>query len=597
MDEDHPHLVILYGMETTNTEDLAKRIAWEGMRRRARIVARPLDFEQFESIENPASTTVFLFILSTMGHGEVPIGVHPFWRKLMRKSLSPTSLSKLSCCVIGLGDSSYPKYNYVGKKLFKRLKQLGANLIADLCLGDDQHDYGYDGFIDPWMEELWKKLTSIHKLPVFTFADDYLPPSTFSFIDSYQEGIFNGLAQSIPFEEKATESSPHQAIVISNRRVTAETHFQDTRLISFQTDERLKYSPGDVLAVRPENDPLEVKDFLTLLSLGPEKVVTMRKNTDRCSLINAVSFSYRHLSGSHTIGDLITKYFDLHAVPKRCFFSLLWKFSDDDSEREKLKELASTTGQEELYSYCKQPKRMIIEVLRDFPKTSAKIPLNYLPDLIPAIRYREFSIASSLKAYPDSIDILMVVVQYQTRIRAMRTGLCSNFLARTEGGQGVTAWINKGSFIIPAGDPPLIMVGPGSGVAPFRGIVQDRVSQGVTDNILFFGCRSEKADFYFEREWKNYVEKGQLLLFTAFSRDQERKIYVQHRIRENSNLIYDWIVNRGAVVLIAGTSTNMPDDVRETLLSIYEEYSEPGTGEAFISDMEVKKRLQYECWD
>ena len=515
-----------------------------------------------------------------MGQGEAPLNLLTFWKMLMRKSLSPNSLSDLNCAVVGLGDSSYAKYNYVGKKLFKRLQQLGANLLLDLCLGDDQHDLGYWGAVDPFLVRLWNNLTDRFRLPHFTFAADFMPPSTFTFS-----------SPSCGDDHVSSDEQSSSVVVISNDRVTPHDHFQETRLIKFKSDP-LNYVPGDVIAIYPENSDEEVEDMMQLMNLdGKQKMtVAVRSGCSECPAL----FSYSRLPGTYELGHLLRNTFDLHAVPKRSFFSLLWKFSRDEAEKEKLKEFSTTEGQEDLYEYCSQPKRMIIEVLRDFPRTASQIPLQYLPDLLPAIKQREFSIASSAKAVPGELHILVVVVEFKTRLKQMRTGFCSSFLAKCKPGDTIRAGINKGTFRLPA-EKPLIMIGPGSGVAPFRGIIQERVIDGISDNILFFGCRNKLADFYFEQDWKTFVEKKSLQLFAAFSRDQIQKVYVQHKMREQKDLIYDWIDKRDTVILVAGSSNQMPTAVREELVRIVDESA--GDGETFVTRLENSKRLQYECWD
>ena len=578
--------MVLYGTETSNPEDIAKRIVWEGIRRRSKVSARPLDNEPFDGLVN-LTDSVVLFIISTMGQGEAPLGLMSFWKKLMRKSLSNTTLSSLNCVVIGLGDSSYEKYNYAGKKLFKRLKQLGANTLLDLCLGDDQHSSGYWGSIDPFLNSLWDTLTERYTLPQFTFATDYLPPATFSITDATGEDaddtdedlVVNG------------DSKVSFVSVISNERVTPEDHFQETRLIKLQSN-GLKHNPGDVIAIKPENSDKHVSDLLNLMNLDANQIVKVALNERAES--NPATFSYADLKGNYRVEELLRKYFDLHAVPKRCFFDLFWKFSDDEVEKGKLREFASSEGQEEVYEYCFKPKRMLIEVLRDFPKTSAKVPLNYLPDLLPAITRREFSIASSPLSFPEEIHILVVVVSFKTRLKERRTGFCSNFLAQCVAGDKITACIHSGSFIL-SGNKPLIMIGPGSGVAPFRGIIQHRVMSGISDNILFFGCRNKLADFYFEKEWQAFVESNCLKLFTAFSRDQIEKVYVQHRMYEAKELLLEWITKRDALILVAGSSNQMPTAVRQELVRIINESQ--GDGSTYVTRMESAKRLQYECWD
>ena len=579
-----PHLIVLYGTETANPGDIAKRVVWEGFRRRARATATPLPLQPFDRLSAHADS-VLLFIVSTMGQGEPPLNLVPFWKWLMRKSMTATSLSGATCAVIGLGDSSYEKYNFVGKKLFKRLRQLGAEMLLDLCLGDDQHDFGYCGAVDPFLDQLWQSLTLRFKLPHFTLAPDSLPPPTFSF-SRHAPSPSSGVLADQPV------NGCRQVTVISNERVTTENHFQETRFLRLSSG-GLSYNCGDVVAILPENSSEDVDDFLSLLCLQGHERVTISVNDGNRRTPPVFSFS--SLAGSYDLKDVVRTQFDLHAVPQRSFFDLFWKFSQDETEKAKLKEFATTEGQEELFEYCYKPKRMVIEILGDFPKTSAQIPLDYLPELLPAVKPREFSIASSAKVSPSEMHILVVVVEYQTRLKRPRTGFCSKFLSQLVAGDSVTASVGKGSFCLPVKRQPLIMVGPGSGVAPFRGIIQDRVADGIRDNLLFFGCRNKLADFYFEEDWRALTTTGDLRLFAAFSRDQVDKDYVQHRMHEQKDLILDWMVKRDAVILIAGSSNQMPSAVRKELVSIFDEFV--GDGESHVTRLESGKRLQYECWD
>ena len=183
---------------------------------------------------------------------------------------------------------------------------------------------------------------------------------------------------------------------------------------------------------------------------------------------------------------------DLQAIPGRYFFELLAKFSKDDLEKEKFIEFTKTEGQQELFDYCNRPKRSSLEVLFDFSlHTTPNIPLEYLFDLFPLIKPRSFSISNSLKVVPNKIQLLVAVVKYKSKLVEPRLGLCSNFLANCSPGHKIPIWIKSGTMKIPQ-DPkiPLIMVGPGTGVAPFRSMIQDELGSGVPrPMVLIFGCR------------------------------------------------------------------------------------------------------------
>ncbi|NXS54910.1 NDOR1 oxidoreductase, partial [Brachypteracias leptosomus] len=303
-----------------------------------------------------------------------------------------------------------------------------------------------------------------------------------------------------------------------------------------------------------------------------------------------------------TIQHLVTHYLDISCVPRRSFFQLLSYFSTNELEREKLQEFSSAQGQEELYSYCHRPRRTTLEALWDFPHTTCAIPPDYLLDLIPRIRPRAFSIASSMLAHPDRLQVLVAVVRYKTRLSKPRRGLCSTWLASLNPEQGdvrVPLWVKKGGLKFPADpDTPVIMIGPGTGVAPFRAAIQERVAQGWRGNCLFFGCRQKSKDFYCQAEWEELVAKGFLTLFTAFSRDQEEKVYVQHRIRENRRLVWELLSRGGAHIYLAGNAKQMPEAVAEALQGVLqlEGGLSPSEAEEHLTALERSQRFQSETW-
>jgi len=258
--------------------------------------------------------------------------------------------------------------------------------------------------------------------------------------------------------------------------------------------------------------------------------------------------------------------------------------------------------QEELYSYCYRQKRTTLEVLQDFPSASAKIPFEYLFDLIPPIQPRAFSIASSLMAHPDEIQLLVAVVNYKTKLVKPRRGLCSTWLASLDPSNKtsrVPVWVKKGTISFPkALDSSIIMIGPGTGCAPFRSLIEERVSQSAGNCVLFFGCRNSKKDFFFREQWHPLVENGSLKLFTAFSRDQENKVYVQHRLLENSSLIWNLLAHQQGWFYIAGNSQRMPTDVTEALLEIFmkEGKMDRTKAEEFLRTLESTRHFQSETW-
>ncbi|XP_051552584.1 NADPH-dependent diflavin oxidoreductase 1-like isoform X2 [Myxocyprinus asiaticus] len=589
-------LLVLYGSQTGTAQDTAERIGRQAQRRRMRVRVEALDTY---NVANLISESLVVFVCATTGQGDPPDNMKKFWRFLFRKTLPADSLCCLDCAVLGLGDSSYPKFNFVAKKLYKRLLQLGANMLQPVGLADDQHDLGPDGVIDTWLLSFWQKTLSLYPPPAGLAPireEEKLPPRyVFHFLDEVPNKQVEH--HQIP-DNKAPPNSVHPfpARVVFNQRVTDLSHFQDVRHIEFDiTGSKIQYSAGDVVMIRPCNAAEDVEQFCQLLRLDPERYFTL-KPTDNSTAVPA------RLPQPSSIRFLVEQFLDISAVPRRSFFELLATFATNELESEKLLEFSSAQGQEALHAYCNRPRRTALEVLADFPHTTAELSVDYLLDLFPEIQPRSFSIASSLLNHPNRIQILLAVVKYKTKLHKPRKGLCSSWLGSLDPSKGeafVSLWVKKGSLSFPEDpDTPVIMVGPGTGVAPFRSAIQERATQGKMANVLFFGCRSESKDFYCRSEWEEKVQAGQMILFTAFSRDQEDKIYVQHRVKEQSKLIWDLITKRNAFFYIAGNAKQMPTGVCDALKGIFENEGGMSENQAqeILDSMEKAGRFQSETW-
>uniref|UniRef100_A0A8B9KN64 NADPH-dependent diflavin oxidoreductase 1 n=2 Tax=Astyanax mexicanus TaxID=7994 RepID=A0A8B9KN64_ASTMX len=549
-------LLVLYGSQTGTAQDMAERIGRQAQRRRTEVRVQSLDSY---NVANLISETLVVFVCATTGQGDPPDNMKNFWRFVFRKSLPTGSLCRLDYAVLGLGDSSYPKFNFVAKKLHKRLMQLGANAL----------------------------------LPVESLV--FLPPRyMFHFLDATTD---KPVQKSHPPDDQGPPSAarPFPAQMVSNQRVTDLSHFQDVRLIDFDiTGSNIQYNAGDVVMMRPCNSPEDVEQFCQLLRLDPDSYFIL--NPADGAVVPA------RLPQPCSVRYLVEQYLDIAAVPRRSFFEVLATLATNELEREKLAEFSTAQGQDDLHSYCNRPRRTALEVLADFPHTTAELSVNYLLDLFPEIQPRSFSIASSLLAHPNRLQILVAVVRYKTRLQKPRRGLCSSWLASldpTQSDVSVSLWVKKGSLKFPQDlDTPAIMVGPGTGVAPFRAAIQERIAQGKRANVLFFGCRSETKDFYCQSEWEEKVQAGHMTLFTAFSRDQEDKIYVQHRVKEQAKLLWDLIANKNAVFYIAGNSKQMPTGVCDALKEVFQQ--EGGVTEIqaqeMLEAMEKAGRFQSETW-
>lgn len=575
----NPKVTLLFGTQTGNSEDVAERVG----RQLLRIGCKPnvINLKDYRTI-NLISENLIIFVCSTTGDGEVPDNMKTFWKFLLRKDLPSNSLSSVNFCVFGLGDSSYDKFNVVAKRLNKRLLQLGAIEFIPLTLADDQHELGYDAAFDPWFQILKDKIVNFYYLEGPFMNDDVLLPAKYDIHFTENE----------PKLECSKENlSDLNAILKENYRMTSPDHFQAVHFLKFESCSTISYNPGDVAVVWPENPSEEVEEFLSLLNVPSDKEFILRSTDPDIPVPNVFSYPC-------TVRQCVKTYFDFMSIPRRSFFEFLYHFSKDELEKEKLMEFTTALGQEELFEYCNRPRRTILEVMKDFPNTTPHVPFHYFFDMIPQIRPRKFSIASASSCNPNEFHLAVAVVNYRTRLKKPRLGLCSNWLANLKCGTVIPFSLQKGSIALPKDDVPIIMVGPGTGCAPFRAFIQERARQNMKENYLFFGCRYKEKDFLFSSDWNDFVNKGLLNLFTAFSRDQEDKCYVQHKIRENSQLLFDLIHLKGAHIYIAGNAKQMPEGVKNAFADIIEKEGclDSGEGLKYVQNLIVTKRYHQETW-
>ncbi|CAL2047708.1 unnamed protein product [Caenorhabditis brenneri] len=584
-------ILILYGSETGTAQDVAESLRREAQMRHASAKVFEMDDYDFDKLPKE---DVVLFVVSTTGQGEMPPNMRRLWKLFLRKSLGPLFLKKIHTSVLALGDSSYQKYNFAGKKLYRRLQQLGANIITPIALADDRHEIGIDGALIPWKTDVFQKIKELEyyrnmtndidpkrkittKYRFLGFEDDF--ESSDAEMSSEEEELDD---DEMPIVDKAEEQEYRALKVISNQRVTTEDNFQDTRLVNFEipSDISMTYNPGDVLMVRPYNLEKSVQIAIEALGFSPEildKPVKVVKNDKYCKLP-----PYYLIGETTTLRTLFIRYFDLQQIPKRSFFEMLAHYSNDETEKEKLKEYASPEGLDDLLDYANRRRRTTAEALRDFPATSKHLKPHHLFEILTTIRPRAFSIASAPST--TSVELLVAKVEYKTVMADKRRGLCSTFISRLKEGDEVFCRVRPGTFKFPGPETPIICVGPGTGVAPFRSVFGHRSRNPESRGILFFGCRKEHSDFYFRDEWPNM---SGVKVVTAFSQDQEAKIYVQHKMIAYRDQLQKMLWNKNPI-FIAGSSGDMPKAVTSVLEMI--------CGEEWVREAEKSGQIQFETW-
>ncbi|KAF1847337.1 sulfite reductase flavo protein alpha-component [Cucurbitaria berberidis CBS 394.84] len=533
----------------------------------------------------------------------------------------------------GLGDTSYPKFNWAHRKLYNRLIQLGAQPVCDRGESDEQHPEGIDGSFLPWSTNLRHRLLEEYPLPkgVHPIPDDVLldPKWVLAFVDNSSaapqtlelvpEATTNGDTVDTPPLDLLNIPNGITAQVTSNERITPTTHFQDVRHLKLSLAGTHPYVPGDVLTLYPKNFPSDVSNFISLMDWTPIADVPLHFVPSAPSVSPTATLPIPHVSHSATITlrRLLTNHLDIIAIPRRSFFAQLAHYTTDPFHRDRLLEFTNPEYIDELYDYTTRPRRSILEVLQEFE--SVKIPWQRICSIIPALRGRQFSIASALNASAaihgkTEIELLIAIVKYKTVIKRIRQGVATRYIASLASGQDITVTLSKGGLGVSAKevDRPVVMVGPGTGVAPMRALIYQRKQwreeargdaaasdAAQVKDLLFFGCRNAEADYFFKDEWAALKkEHVPLDVFAAFSRDQRQKVYVQDLIRQESSLIYDALSKKNGIIYICGSSGKMPQAIREALIEGFQEHGSLSRDEAeqYLAGMEKGGRYRQETW-
>ncbi|KAL9082087.1 MAG: hypothetical protein Q9159_006736 [Coniocarpon cinnabarinum] len=602
--------LVVYGSESGTAQDAAEEIGRVTKRLRFRTSVTELDMVNLNDF---VKFDVVILAVSTTGQGDVPTNARSFWKKLRSSKLKTGVLSRVCFTSFGIGDSSYPNFNWASRKLSNRLLQLSAHCFCERGESDEQHIEGVDGLFIPWLTTLHDSLLQQFPLPagqtVISDEDLLMPEWKLQMVDNY---LNDYVISEKSWKLDVLRSRQHKdtldfalrtALLASNGRLTPEAHWQDVRLFEFSVDP-VDYSPGDVLTIFPRNATEDVDELISIMHWESIADRPIEFVPDDYALTDSIDVAPPlRLGASTTLRDLITNYLDLNAIPRRSFFTNLAHFTSDPMQKERLLDFTKPELLDELYDYTTRPRRSILEVLQEFD--TVKIPWQWAASIFPHIKGRQFSIASggNLKQGPNGdtrIQLLVAIVRYRTIIKKLRQGLCTRYLSELEPGSQLEVGISRSGMRIDL-DKPAIMVGPGTGVAPLRAMVHERAAlhpgSPRADQLLFFGGRNREADFFFQHEWARYESRGNLTVHTAFSRDQSSKVYVQDVIHEHARDVYR-LLNADGVVYICGSSGRMPQAVRAALTDVIETQGrlQREDAERYLTTLEKSGRYQQETW-
>lgn len=605
--------LVLYGTETGNAQDVAYEISQSLERFYIATVTRELDATPLQDLLHH---DLVVIAISTTGQGDFPSNANKFWLSLRRKKLTATSLSNVKYGLVGLCDSSYPKFNLAARKLDKRLQQLGASSIVEPCEADEQGEEGTEGAFLTWLPAFQKEVLGHFPLPngQNPIPSDQRLPSRWTLVKATESErstnitSTNGNGVDLAKTSLVSPEPSFWVTLEANDRLTPTSHWQDVRALRLRTDRSVAYMPGDALAIRPENLAKDVEQIIDLLGwqdVADEEVRLQNNGTflnkdDVFDPIFADNMIF-------TLRTLLTRYLDINAIPRRSFFAKIAHYTNDEMQKERALEFTEPQYLDEYFDYATRPRRSILEVLQEFD--TLEIPWEEAINIFPILRPRQFSVASggALKRDGSVFELLVAIVKYRTVIKRIREGVCTKYLARLPIGSRLSVVLHtEGRFHNTTSDfdRPHLLIGGGTGVAPLRSIIFEKAQMDDhrEKSILIFGCRNVHSDYFFRDEWLSMENDVDLRLrvITAFSRDQTSKVYVQDRIKENGKAIRAFLAHPRSMIVVCGSSGAMPKAVRQALQDVLCVQDNPD-GEQhdiqdFVAHLEKTGRYKQETW-
>lgn len=534
-------LTVVYGSQTGNAKRQAEAVAREA--EGAGLAVRLVRADAYNTREL-ANERLLYVVISTQGDGDPPDDSRGFVEFLAGKRAP--KLPQLKFAVLALGDSSYPQFCAIGAKIDARLAELGASRLFER--GDADLDIA--SVAAPWAKKALEQARELLK------ADAPAAPRAATVTP----------LRSAVHAHAWTREKPFPAPLLANQRISARNGTKDIRHIELSLEgSGLNYQPGDALGVAATNPPALVDALLAQLKLDGERVVAAQGE-------------------SHSLREWLLRKREITTLSKPFLVEHAKRVSSAALDRALTPE-GKDALRELLGDY------QLIDVLRTFPAAwSAEELVGALRPLAP----RMYSIASSQKTVGDEVHLTVAVLDYE-KFGTRHVGAASQFLATLPEDAGVPVFIEENErFRLPAdASRDVIMIGPGTGVAPFRGFLQERAETGASGrNWLFFGNPHFRTDFLYQVEWQKALKDGTLhKLDLAFSRDQSEKVYVQHSLRRRGKELYDWIAN-GAHLYVCGDATRMAADVDAALRDIVIEHGGRSDEDArdFLNQLAAERR-------
>jgi len=528
-----PVVNILYGTQTGNAEALAMDAASAATSRGFKPVVQGLDDVSMEAFAVMKSVII---TIATYGEGEMPDNAGLFWEALTNSDMP--KLPEMQFGVLALGDTGYDEFCQAGKLIDMRLEQLGAVRLVDRL----DCDVDYEDIAEEWINK------------TIPLTSDAAPQKL--------------VVEAPPKVEKSAwnRKNPYPATLSVNQLLSGSNSDKEIRHYEFDlADSGITYEAGDALNVMPINDPLLVEALLSRLSVEADLMIDGQ---------------------DQPVGDLLTHKYEI-STPSRNMIALIEERAEDEMLTHVVKHGDKETLADFLWG------KDTLDLLNINPQVSFGI--DEFIKLLKPLQHRAYSISSSPKAHPNSVHLTVASVRWRSEDRD-HCGVCSTFLAdrvETKSKAGIFVSPNK-AFRVPANDDaPVIMVGPGTGVAPFRAFLEERQArQAAGKNWLFFGDQTKADDFIYQQQLTEMYDSGLLARFdTAFSRDQKDKVYVQHKMVEHGEELFKWL-QTGAYFYVCGDATRMAKDVDKALADIVANQGAMSSDKAteYVNNLKREKR-------